>query len=223
MKLSAVLLARVVYFVESVDLNPFGKAYYPEVVNALVTRYNFLKFPSKLEEFDETKGVNLSAGRFDGKTIVNVTIYNWGLTLDTNSSTKDSEALLVGALTWAAENLRLNFKPEMIKRKAFVSHFTFYSDAPLLELNPVLDTVGIRISKEVSANLKLDYKFETRGISLAIDPESQRIPVQLFTIERREGTAFSEGKYFSAAPVSTETHQSLIEEVERATRRVHKV
>ena len=218
MKLSAVLLARVVFFVESADLNPYGQAYYPDIVAALVKRYGFLGYPQKLEDFDEQKGVTLSGGKFNDKTILKVVIYNWGLSLETNSSTKDAEALLLDALSWATANLRLNFAPEMVRRRAYISHLTFYSDAPLLSLNPVLEAVGEGISKEVLRNLKLDYRFQPRGVSLSIDPETQRIPVQQFTLERRDGAPYSEGKYFSAAPVQTDVHVSLLEEFERSAR-----
>ena len=53
MKLSAVILARVLAYVESFDLNPRGKVYYPDIVRALAERYNFQKFPQALEEFNE--------------------------------------------------------------------------------------------------------------------------------------------------------------------------
>jgi hypothetical protein len=217
MKLSAVVLARVIFFIESVELNPHGAAYYPDIVKALVERYGFIKFPEKLQDFDEQKGVALIGGKYGDRTIQNITIYNWGLALDTTSSTHDSEELLIEALYWGNEHLRLQFSADKIKRRGYVSHIVFYSDAPLLSLNPVLDVIGERVSKEVSANLKLPYAFQPMGIRLGIDPEQQRIPVQVFTVERREGAAFSEGKYFSAAPVSTETHLALIEQFEHAS------
>jgi hypothetical protein len=216
MKLSAVLLARVVFFVESVELNPRGAAYYPDIIKGLVERYHFQKFPEKFEDFDEQKGVALAGGKHGDKKIDKVIINSWGLTLDTTSSTRDSEELLVDALTWGAEHLKLHYSPEMIKRKAYVSHVMFYSDAHLLSVNPIFGVVAKRISKEVSDNLKLPYEFYPRGISLGIDPAEQRIPVQHFSIERREGAAFVENKYWSAAPVSTDSHLALIEEFEHA-------
>jgi hypothetical protein len=215
MKLSAVLLARVIYFVETVELNPRGAAYYPDIIKALVERYQFKVFPQKIEDYNEQKGVVLASGKYGEKTIQNFTIYSWGLACDTTSSTHDSNQLLNEALLWSAEHLRLHFTADMIKRIANVSHIAFYSDAPLLSVNPILDVIGEKISKEVSANLRLPYAFQPQGIRLGIDPEEQRIPIQAFTVERRDGAAFSEGKYFSAAPVSTDTHLALIEAFER--------
>ncbi len=58
--------------------------------------------------------------------------------------------------------------------------------------------------------------FQPTGILIAIDPEEVRIPIQRFSIERREGAAFRENKYFSAAPVQTDLHLRVLEEFERA-------
>jgi hypothetical protein len=217
MKLAAVLLAIVFYFVESVELNPRVSAYYPFLIGGLTERYQFKKVPQKPEDYDESKGIVLAVGKLGDKTIQQITIYSWGLTLDTASSTRDSEELLDEGITWATKEMRLHYSPEMIRRKLYVSQILFYSDAPLLSLNPVFDVVGNRISEEVSNNVKLPYRFQPNSIRFGIDPEEQRIPVQMFSIERRDATAFSEGKYFSAAPVSTDTHLSIIEEFERAT------
>ncbi len=218
MQLAAVLLARVIFFVESIDLNPRGDAYYPDFINALVKRYNFMVYPQKFEDFDEQKGVTLTSGKAGDRVIEKVVIYNWGLTLETRSSTGDAEALLEEALNWATQSLRLNYKPEMIKRKTYVSHVTFYSDAPLLHANPIFDSIADKLTKMVSHNLKSSSTFQAAGIFLNADPLTQTIPVQMFSIERRQGVAFSEGKYFSAAPVPTDVHLELIEEFERAAR-----
>jgi hypothetical protein len=217
MRLAAIVLARTIFFVESIELNPRGAAYYPDLVAGFVERYQFKSFPQKLEDFDETKGIVLAGGKLGDKTIDRVTIYNWGLTLDTTSSTLDSEELLIEGLTWATKNLRLTFSPEMIKRKSHVSQIVFYSDAPLLSLNPVFDVVGRLIGKEVFSNLRLPYEFQPNAIRLGIDPEQQRIPIQTFTLERREGAAYSENKYFSAAPLQTNAHFAVIEEFELAS------
>jgi hypothetical protein len=221
MRLSAVLLARVIFFVESVDLNPRGAAYYPDVIRGLVERYQFMNFPQKLEDFDEQKGVTLAVGKLGDQTIEKVVIYNWGLTLETTSSTANAEQLLNQALLWGAANLNLHYNPEMIKRKAYVSHVTFHSDVPLLSPPPIFQRIAKAMDKSIAENLKLAYSFQPYAILLGIDPEDQRIPVQRFSVERRDGIAFAENKYFSAAPVPTDLHLRLLEELERAMGPAH--
>jgi len=217
MQLSAVLLARVAFFVESVDLNSHGQAFYPAVIRGLVERYHFQSFPQKIEDYDEQKGVTLAVGTSGDRTIDKVVIYNWGLTIDTRSSTSEAEQLLDEALMWGAANLRLTYNRAMIKRKAYLSQITFNSDAVLLPLNSDLGNIEKAVSEAVSSNLKLRYKFKPVGIMLGADPEEQVIPVQRFSIERRERIAFSENKYFSSAPIPTDLHLSLLAEYERAT------
>jgi hypothetical protein len=216
MQLSAVVLARVFLFVESIDLNPRGVAFYPDLIRAIVERYSFQKFPQKFEDLDETKGVVFELGKIGKKTIQKVAIYSTGLALDTTSSTQESEAILEDALAWATEKLGLHYRREMVKRKAYVSQITFYSGVPLLFVHPILKNLSEKIAKVVSENLNLSSTFEPTAILFGLDPESQRIATSPFSIERRQGTAFSEGKYFSGAPVPTDIHLALLEEFERA-------
>jgi len=62
MELAAILQARALAFVEPIDLNPRAKVFYPDLIKAFVTRYNFQKFPQKLEDLDEAKGVTFGVG-----------------------------------------------------------------------------------------------------------------------------------------------------------------
>jgi len=62
MQLSAVTLASYVGFVETVDLNPRGKAFFPEILPALVQKCHFHKFPKEYGEMDEQKGIDFLEG-----------------------------------------------------------------------------------------------------------------------------------------------------------------
>ncbi len=215
MRVSAVILARVIWFLEVVDLNPRGTVFYPNIVRALVERYGFQKSPQKVEDFDETKGVTFEQGTTNQLNIDKLVIYTDGIQLDTASSTEDSDRILEEALRWATQSLGLKFNADMVKRKAYVSQFTFYSDAPILQIHPVLQSISAKVGETVSENLRLPSLFEPIGILWGLDPEAQRMPVFSFSIERRQGKPFSEGKYFSAAPLPTDTHMGLVEEFEK--------
>jgi hypothetical protein len=214
MQLSAVHLARVIFFVEAIDLNPRGAAYYPEIVHALVERYGFQKYPQKPEEFDESKGVLFEQGRISDVTIDRLIIFENGLQLDTTRGTEESEAILLSALTWATQSLGIVFKPEMVKRKAYVSQFSFYSEAPLLRTTPILNHLAENISAAVSDNLRTKTTFEPSAILIGQDPEGRSFPVSAFSIERRAQAPFSDNKYFTAAPLPTELHLALVSDYE---------
>src|SRR2546428_2076112 len=114
METVAVLLARAAAWVESYDLNPRGAVFYLDLVKAIATRYNFQKFPEKLEDFDETKGVTFTSGKLADTVVEQVSIYTYGVVLDTRVSTQESRRLLEEAFQWASKTLGLVYKPSMV-------------------------------------------------------------------------------------------------------------
>ena len=118
MELAAIQLAKAMAFVEPTDLNPRQAVPYPSIVQALVARYKFQKFPQKLEEFDEAKGVVFAGGQLGNSVVDSLTIFTYGIVVDTRSSTAESKRLLEEALEWARKDLGLVYKPSMIKAMA---------------------------------------------------------------------------------------------------------
>lgn len=220
MQLSAVLLARALLFVESFDLNPRGKANYRDVVRGIVEKCGFLKFPQKLEDFDETKGVEFVGGRWGDVTIDVIKIYKDGLLVDTRVSTSESERVLREALSWSASAFGLTFDPKMIRRKAYVSNLTFYTEVPLLGGGDSPVSKLAQRAKEAIAEIVGD-KTPWQPIILTLN--SEQIPRKAanapFTIQRRAETAFSENKYYSEAPLPTDVHLALLEQFEEDIRR----
>lgn len=215
MELSAVTLARCIGFVEMFDLNPRGRVFFPEILEALVKRCHFQKFPKEYSELDERKGVDFLEGKWGEVTVDKLTLYQDGILIDTHSSTADSERILHEALSWAASEFGVTYRPEMIKRKAYVSGLTFYSEAPILAaLNPTLSALSDRISRAVSEIFRNDFRYEPTGITAHYDLSLKQIPVAAFTIQRRLQTPFSENKYFSEAPLPTDVHLELLKEFE---------
>lgn len=215
MQISAVTLARFIGFVETFDLNPRGKVFFPEILEALVKRCHFQKFPKEYSELDAQKGVDFLEGKWGEVTVDRLTIYQDGILIDTHSSTADSERILDEALSWAASEFGVTYRHEMVKRKGYVSNLTFYSEAPLLAtLNPTLLTLSDGVGRAVSEILRGDFKYEPVGITVHYDQSLKQIPVAAFTIQRRVQTPFSENKYFSEAPLPTDVHWKLLQEFE---------
>src|SRR5205809_2735919 len=100
MKLGAILIARAIGYFEVLDLDPRGRLYYPTLVEALIKRYEFAKFPKAADDFDESKGIEFHDGRWEDIAIDKMIIYSTGILIDTRSSTSDSRKLLESALVW---------------------------------------------------------------------------------------------------------------------------
>jgi hypothetical protein len=218
-KLSSVILARVLGFVETFDLSPRGQVYFPDVVSKLVERYSFQKFPQKLEEFDESKGVEFHEGRIGNKNIQKFVIWTSLLVLETRSNTTDSKQILEDMLQWGTSNLGLSYQPGMIKRFGYVSDLTFYSDVPILGVSPALAKLAAKTSTALTDIWQEPVQYETTNLAVGHDPMARKYGIAPFSITHRAESRFSENKYFSEAPLPTDTHISLLEEFEAEIKR----
>src|SRR5438876_2354241 len=119
MQLSAILLARVIGFIELNDLNPRGRVNYPMVVPLLIDRFKFAKYPQKAEDFDEQKGIDFSDGHSGEVSLDKLTIWHNGVGLDVRSSTDDARGILDATLNWLKKEAGLTYSAGMIKRWAY--------------------------------------------------------------------------------------------------------
>jgi hypothetical protein len=212
MRLAAIHLARAMALVEPIDLNPTGKAFYPDLVKALVLRYGFLKFPQKPEEFDEVKGVVFSTGKFEDTSIEQLIIYTYGLLVDTRVSTQESRRVLEEAMEWASKALGLKYSE--IRRWQYASQVTFYSEIDLTSVHPAMQRLADSVSRNVAEITAERLKYELTAFAIDYDSLTRKHPMGRFSIQRRENTPFSEHKYFSDAPLPTEVHLMLVQQFE---------
>jgi len=221
-QLSAVLLARVLGYVEIFDLSPRGHIFFPEIVQEIAQRYDFQKFPKTLEELDESKGVEFHEGRIGNKVILKFVIWNTLLVVETRSNTDDSKQILEEILKWGAQTFGLNYKPGMIKHFAYVSNLTFYSDVPLLgaACSPLVE-LATKTSEALSEIWQEPVQYQPANLAVGHDPMARKYGIAPFSITHRAETKFSENKYFSEAPLPTDTHIAFLEEFEAGIKRLH--
>jgi hypothetical protein len=215
MELASILLARAMAWVEPSDLNPMGAVFYPELTKALVARYGFQKFPQKLEDFDESKGVTFGVGRLGDTVIEQLVIYTYGIVLDTRISTLESRRLLEEAFEWGRRELGLVYKPDTVKRWQYASQVTFRSAAQMTGVNSAVERLAASVAKGVADTVGENLKYDLAMLSLNYDQLTRKHPLGRFSIQRRDNTPFSEDKYFSDAPLPTDLHLQLLEQFER--------
>jgi hypothetical protein len=216
MQVTAIMMARVLAFVEVQELNPQGRAYYPEIVAALVRRFNFQVFPTKPADFNEQTGILLTDGKFSEGTLDRVQIFTHGIVVDTRISTDVSERLLHETLEWAKSELGLHYAEGMIKRTAYVSQLTFESSLKINKLHPILGEVGNFVASKLTKGIGQALGFEATGVIWNLDQSATKLTPGAFTIERRSEVPFRDNKYFSAAPLSTADHLVILQEIEKA-------
>ncbi|SRR5216683_4989245 len=215
MQVSAVVLARIVAFFDLVELDPRGHAHYPQVFAGIAQQFNFQKFPQKFEDFDTEKGIEFAQGKYDHVTIDKLMIFGGGLSVDTRSSTDDSEKALHEILSWAASKYQIKYRPQMITRKGYVNQVFFRTDIPILGLlcAPV-NKLSQRLSDAVGKVLGEKIHYEPTSLVINFDLTTRKLNPAAFTIQRRNDIPFSENKFFSEAPLPTELHLTLLQEFE---------
>jgi len=215
MELASILLARAIAWVEPADLNPRGAVFYPDLTRALVARYNFQRFPQKLEDFDESKGVTFGVGRLGDTVIEQLVIYHYGIVLDTKISTQESKRSLEEAFEWGRKELGFVYKPDMVKRWQYASQVTFRSTAPMTGANSAVGKLAAGVAKGVADTMGENLKYDLAILNLDYDQLTRKNPLGRFSIQRRDNTPFSENKYFSDAPLPTDIHIQLLEQFEK--------
>lgn len=199
------------------DLNPKGTVFLPELAHELVQKYKFLKSPQKLEDFDEQKGVEFGAGKAGDTVIDRLTVWNSALLLITAASTTESKRILEEMLQSAKDKFGAAYAPEIVKKWLYVNSFTFYSDVDFdSAINPALHKLYDKLSQQVSEMHHFKFKYQFTGLTSDFDKSVAKTTLASFTLQRRAETAFTENKYFTEAPLSTEQHIKLIEELEAA-------
>jgi hypothetical protein len=214
MRLAAVPLARVLAHIEVADLNPQGSVFFPELIQKIVERFEFQKFPLRFEDTDENKGVEFLEGRWNGVNVNKLTIFTGALIVDTSASTAHSEAILEEALAWAATNCGINYKPGMIKRKQYVSDITFYSEVRLLAAHIALLNLRKSVTDYAEKYFGQRLEYELTHLGLDFDHTLNPLVAAPFSIQRRGNALFSENKYFSEAALPTDVHIKLLEQFE---------
>lgn len=214
MKLLAVRTARFITAISTEELNPRGLVIYPSLIEGLIDKYNFDTYPDEDTELNETTGIVFENGVWNNILIEKITIFNDGIVIDTRSSTKDSEAIFDEAIKWASESVGIVYEPEMVTRKVYVSEIIFHTELPLGNLNPALQAFSRAVSKSVPKETRINADYSLMGLTFHYDSSEMRFQPAAFRIERLENTAFSDNKYYSSAPLSTEDHLKLLEEFE---------
>jgi hypothetical protein len=209
-ELSAILLARVIAFVEVADLNPPGGLFFPELTKELVQRFNFQQHPRTVEEWTNEKGSIFAFGKLGNVAVDKLILFNNGIQVDTHSGTIESKEILEDTLAWARDKFGCKYKPELLRRWAYVSGLTFTSDEAILS-SPALDNLAVRTSHALSEIAGEPMEYVPMIQTIGHDPLAKKFGRASFTIQRRLDVPFSDKKYYSEAPVPTEMHISLLE------------
>ena len=215
MRILTTVIARSVWLFPTEDINPKGMDLVP-VWAQLKNRYQFHRFPSKPEDYSpQSGGIQFAKGAFrleDGSQIeiLSLTVYSDGVVAETKNSTDATDAFVRDVLATITKNPQFVFKEEMVRKKAYASHLIATSELDL-------DAVGrkfLEFCALLSTTVGTDSEFKTVSLRFGTDSTS-RVGAMMFSFERQENHGFSENRYYSQAPTSTQDHEKLLDAWER--------
>jgi hypothetical protein len=117
-------------------------------------------------------------------------------------------------LNWGAETFGLSNRPDLITRRQYVSEIIFTSDMALSTANARLNHLGNGVTQSIAKHFNQTLPYELNAIDFHFDTTQSKQFFAHFRIERFAGAPFSDKKYYSGAPLTTDEHVNLINDLE---------
>ena len=193
-----------------------GQPYVPEVIESIVSRYEFLKFPSTFEELASDTKI-FSIGRWRNTQIDELALYGDGLIVSSKSDTELLDKLVEDIYETASEKYGLNRLSSPKETRQFESALVVHLDKDVTKRLSFLSGLTNDLNGFVSQYGLGDFDFVPSGIHLEADPV--RYPTRrprAFTLARRVSTPYEDGYWYSAAPLKTQDHLAVLENLETA-------
>jgi hypothetical protein len=102
----------------------------------------------------------------------------------------------------------------MIRKHLYISTLIVRSDVSLKTFNPKLAAFADRISEALgNGGSPTSSKFQFAGLVFWTEPNDNGVH-KSFSLMPQQGKTFSEHRFYSEAPLKTEDHLRLLEELE---------
>lgn len=215
MNVLATNMARSIWLVRTIYLNPKGMAIVP-VLSAIFERYSF----AKATPLEKVLGPDNESLKFEKGTFLNkddlpieisLSVHDDGLVADTTSSTEDSDLFLEDILSWLSDEFKYASHTELSIKKIYLSEIYF----SLNKVPNLFSRLSESFAKKASSHIENENlgEFGFLGISLGTDPSKSKNSLTV-RVEREVNAPFSENRFFSSAPIQTSEHIKLLEGLE---------
>ena len=213
MKIIAFSSATLVSLFPLEAFTPLGGINERHTIVAIGQRYNFGTKPNLASRAEvEKTGLVFESGFFAtemGEVIIHrLAIHNDGVVVRTNK-TEQASAFFDDLTNWLVEHHRFR---KITYAPHYLSEVVIDFESPASNMLANYDKISDIIFSNVS---------EDRGAigatfgGLIIDFITKSVAMPKFIIERREGSAVEDERYFCSAPLTTDRHLQVLEEIER--------
>jgi hypothetical protein len=191
------------------------KAHRPrtEIVAALVERYSFAAAPASIEDLTSNKFV-FSLGRFRNSGIDRLEIFPDGIVVAARIPSEELDAFIDDLFLWSHEAFGMEKITTHTIEKIYESHLLVRFEGNVFSFLNALSDVQSELQNKLFETSGIETKFEQYGFTLAADNSLLgSLKPTFFRLERKLDIPFASDLYFSAAPLKTVDHTSLLEKI----------
>jgi hypothetical protein len=198
-----------------------GFGYLPDAVKAVVDRYGFVEFPTdphQLFPLDANGSVNFRHGKLelgDRAIVIDwLQVYQSGVSISTDTDTRDSDVILDDVLKWSAAHFKIEF--ELVRPIGHTSQVVVQFERTLADFFPMLRPVTEPIQNRIDDFYIVKPPFELTSLVFHFDQTVQPgFAPGAIKIEPRQGAPLNKRLYYSEAPLSTVDHLELLARLEK--------
>jgi hypothetical protein len=193
-----------------------------EILSKIKNRYDFARAtdPATTTREDIAKnGYRFESGRFafhdEWVNATDLAVYSDGIVANA-SRTEHAEYLIDDLISFA--RMTFGFR-ELITEPSsyYLSQLVVEFDKPLAKLISNFESISAAITAEATSIYKIQQPAGFARIDFEIDKASltKGINIPRFIIERRTNIPFDKERYHSGAPMKTDRHIHILEEIEK--------
>lgn len=194
--------------------NSQGQPLLDQIASAIVARYQFATFPTKIEELSSDK-ITFSHGNFNNKRIDHVEVFSDGIIVTAKSNSQVVEDFLSDLLSFTESEFGLKRVESHTYNKIFESQLIFKTEKRILGLLDGFKNIELTLNAMLKSTTNSNIQMEHFGFSIAADNTTiSGLKPIVFRLERKQDASFDSNLYFAAAPLKTDDHIKILEQIE---------
>ncbi|MCK1562452.1 hypothetical protein IVB08_00305 [Bradyrhizobium sp. 173] len=216
--------ARATWLFPLEEFGPVAGSNNPSVISQIAQRYGFAQVPTiTTQEAMAKNGLPFGMGHFQNRdsrfAVTDFVVYNDGL-VAIAEKTEWAEAFLEDVTTWVKSEF--NFR-EVVSgiRKLYASTIVVDFESPLSRLLKGYEVISNLITSHAVTITPHKTPLQFSRLDFEVDRTvlAGQLALPKFVIERRAGVSFDHERYYCNAPMHTETHLSVLKEIEDLAKR----
>jgi hypothetical protein len=226
MKLIAVEIARSIQAFVQEEVRPLSGGYFTEGMRLITERYGFTTSPNPSEPM--TGGAKFTNGRLiAGSRRINISeliVFSNALQATTVTNTSDADYIIEDIFAWAVSALGFR-EPQTHFPRLYESALIFEFEKPMEHFIRPFENIRLALERNLATLYGLNTSVAFSSFGMGVDPlqvAGQLLPPlplafkNEFGLVRRTNVPYSSDRFFSLAPLPTDTHQTLLQEFELA-------